>query len=242
MWAISKQLSVFLNLYRSNQVLAENQQFDTFNRMSAFLAHDLKNILAQLQLLAANGKQHKNNPEFIDDAFDTIDASIARLTKVVNHLRKKELQEVTTNKFELAEAIQQACNNRISQLPVPIFSNNTNKTAWLSGDQERFINVLTHLIQNAQEATPADGQVEICVSVEDEQFIITIEDTGCGMDEEFIATRLFKPFDTTKGNSGMGIGAYDAKKMVEQLNGYISVKSAHGVGSTFTLTLPAELS
>lgn len=55
------------------------------------------------------------------------------------------------------------------------------------------------------------------------------------MDQDFIDTRLFKPFDTTKGNAGMGIGAYDAKTYIESIGGKISVQSEPGKGSCFTL-------
>ena len=60
------------------------------------------------------------------------------------------------------------------------------------------------------------------------------------MSEQFIAERLFKPFDTTKGNAGMGIGAYDAKNFIEKVGGQLDVKSTEGQGTTFTLMLPAE--
>ena len=50
--------------------------------------------------------------------------------------------------------------------------------------------------------------------------------------------RLFKPFDTTKGNAGMGIGAYDAKQYIEEIGGKLTVQSRENLGSTFTLLLP----
>jgi signal transduction histidine kinase len=58
------------------------------------------------------------------------------------------------------------------------------------------------------------------------------------MSQEFIQTRLFKPFDTTKGNAGMGIGAYDALTFVQQQQGQLLVSSEVGHGTTFTILLP----
>jgi signal transduction histidine kinase len=70
--------------------------------------------------------------------------------------------------------------------------------------------------------------------------LVTIADSGTGMSQDFIQKRLFKPFDTTKGNAGMGIGAYDAKTFLEKMGGHLQVKSEVGVGTTFTLVIPAD--
>lgn len=238
MWAISKQLAVYLSLYQTNKLLTENQQFDTFNRMSAFLAHDLKNILAQLQLLAKNGKRHKDNPEFIDDAFETIDSAVMRLSKVVDHLRKKNLAANTTEIFPVAQTIQSVCAERSVSRPLPKCSIKKSDSIALEADKERFRNMISHIIQNAQDATSPEGFVNVTTSRQGVYYTITIEDNGEGMSDDFIENRLFKPFDTTKGNSGMGIGAYDAKKFIEQLNGYINVQSQPGKGSLFTIYIP----
>ncbi|MZI95532.1 PEP-CTERM system histidine kinase PrsK [Vibrio sp. CAIM 722] len=238
MFAISKQLSVYLNLYLTNQILAENQQFDTFNRMSAFLAHDLKNILAQLQLLSQNAQRHRDNPEFIDDAFDTVDSAVERLSKVVEHLRKKETSTQVDKTFSVEDVIQDCCVECQTSQPQPIYHSDTTQSLTLNTDQERFRNMLIHLIQNAQEATKSDGFVQVTTALENNHYLIKIADNGSGMSEEFIEKRLFKPFDTTKGNSGMGIGAYDAKKFIEQLGGYIQVDSTLGEGSQFVLHIP----
>ena len=109
-------------------------------------------------------------------------------------------------------------------------------------DEEKFSNVMYHLISNAQQATEDDGMVKVQIdkSVDDAQLIIKIVDSGIGMSQEFIQSRLFKPFDTTKGNAGMGIGAYDAKNFMEKVGGQLDVQSEEHKGTTFTLTLPIE--
>ena len=70
--------------------------------------------------------------------------------------------------------------------------------------------------------------------------LINIVDTGIGMSEDFIRTRLFKPFDTTKGNAGMGIGAFDAKAYLERIGGQLLVQSKQQQGSIFTLRIPTD--
>jgi len=239
MRAISNQLSVYLNLYRTNQTLTENQQFDTFNRMSAFLAHDLKNILAQLQLLSKNGKRHKQNPEFIEDAFETIDSAVSRLSKVVNHLRKNNVEPSTEQRFKIDSVIEQICQLRTMSKPEPKLKL-AGTNASIIADKERFGNVVSHIIQNAQEATTSEGFVKVTTSTHNGYYVISIEDDGIGMSDDFIENRLFKPFDTTKGNSGMGIGAYDAKKMFEEMGGHIDVFSASDKGSRFIMSIPVK--
>ncbi|MGR5237557.1 XrtA/PEP-CTERM system histidine kinase PrsK [Vibrio alfacsensis] len=237
---ISKQLLFFLSLHMSNIKLAENQQFSAFNQMSTFLVHDLKNILAQLELLSKNAHRHRNNPDFIDDAFITIESATARLNKVVSHLRKHPSQINMNEKTDICEIIVQACQERMNDVPKPSCDDNFNSPVFINSDKDRMKNVFLHLIQNSQDATDPDGWVKVSRVDKDGYFGVCIEDNGIGMSQEFIANRLFKPFDTTKGNAGMGIGAYDAKKLVEQLNGYIDVFSAEGLGSRFEVYVPIE--
>jgi ActR/RegA family two-component response regulator len=101
--------------------------------------------------------------------------------------------------------------------------------------------VLGNVIQNAQEATPKDGRVDVRLSAAPMGVIVEVDDTGCGMDEAFVRDRLFQPFDSTKGLSGMGIGAYECREFVTMLGGRIEVDSRPGVGTRFSIFIPAEL-
>jgi signal transduction histidine kinase len=93
------------------------------------------------------------------------------------------------------------------------------------------------LLQNALEATPPNGSVTLHAFEESGQAIIEITDNGSGMDEDFIRTRLFQPFDSTKG-AGMGIGAYECRETLRALDGNIEVSSTPGQGTRFRLNLP----
>lgn len=107
-------------------------------------------------------------------------------------------------------------------------------------DKEKVANVFYHLISNAQQATNDDGEVDVVITANSDNNtqLVMIEDNGEGMDKAFIEERLFKPFDTTKGNAGMGIGAYDAKTYIESIGGKLTVQSEPGRGSCFTLYFP----
>jgi len=102
---------------------------------------------------------------------------------------------------------------------------------------ERLERVLGHLIQNAIEATPRDGQVTVRLSQQGERVQVEVSDSGVGMTEEFIRERLYKPFDSTK-SAGMGIGAFESREYIHQLGGQLQVRSAPEQGTTFTVSLP----
>ena len=70
--------------------------------------------------------------------------------------------------------------------------------------------------------------------------LVEIEDDGLGMSSEFIRDRLFKPFDSTKGSQGMGIGAYQAREFAREMGGEIKVASVLSEGTRISLSLPLE--
>ncbi|GGD75063.1 XrtA/PEP-CTERM system histidine kinase PrsK [Lacimicrobium alkaliphilum] len=238
--AVTAQVANYLFHYEAAQELAENAQFAAFNRMSAFVLHDLKNVLAQIDLILCNAEQHKDNPEFIEDTFETLHHTKTRMDRMLRQLtEKKEPQPSPTKTIDLVELTDKVISERCHQYkPTPEIQ--TLAEVSLSVDGEKLSNVLYHLISNAQQATADDGQVTVRVGMAQESgfALIEIEDNGCGMSIDFIANRLFKPFDTTKGNAGMGIGAYDAKNYIEKLGGRLEVSSSEGEGALFSLYLP----
>jgi putative PEP-CTERM system histidine kinase len=238
--AVSGQVANFIFHYESSVELTENAQFSAFNRMSAFVVHDLKNILAQVGLILKNAEKHRDNPEFIDDTFETLLHTQARMQKMLKQLTEKESKQAETSLVNLEVLIRQLIETKCAnQAPVPAFS--VAPEINLSIDADKLSSVLYHLIDNAQQATPSHGHVEVIASIEtDDTVLIKIADTGCGMSADFISRRLFKPFETTKGNAGMGIGAYDAKMFIEKIGGQLLVDSEVDQGTTFTLILPIK--
>ena len=238
LFAVSKQLGNFISLHEANDKLAESKQFDAFNRMSAFLVHDLKNVQAQLSLINMNAKKHRDNPAFVDDVFETVESATERLDKMLKQLRNKQLAESQSKEIDLAELIDKVvtqCNIRAPQVIIE-----QTQSCVMAIDGETLHSVLHHLLQNAQEATASDGWVKISLTTQSEYAVIEIIDNGSGMSQEFIEKRLFKPFDTTKGNAGMGIGVYEAKQFVEGIAGSIDVTSELDVGTRFVLSLPKK--
>jgi len=240
--AVNAQVSNFLFHHQAAQELAENSQFAAFTRMSAFIVHDLKNVMAQIDLILSNAKQHKNNPEFIEDTFETLQHTKLRMDKMLIQLTEKNASQDDVNSLvELSESVKQVVTQRCaSYLPVPKVIIISETPVVL--DKDKLCNVIYHLVSNAQQATSDDGKVDICIelSANNKYMLINIVDTGCGMSENFMSTRLFKPFDTTKGNAGMGIGAFDAKAYLEKIGGQLRVQSELSKGTNFTLRIPTN--
>lgn len=238
--ALTDQITNFIFHAESSKALAENAQFAAFNRMSAFVVHDLKNVLAQINLILSNAQQHRSNPEFIDDTFETLEHTQERMDKMLKQLTNKQVETKQTVKMtDIVSAVQTLISQKCCvQNPCPQML--TQQSIEISIDAEKFVNVMYHLISNAQQATDESGKVTVEMSRLDSGVEIIIEDDGIGMSEAFIQNRLFKPFDTTKGNAGMGIGAYDAKQFIEESGGNIIVNSEVGNGTQFIIYLPIE--
>jgi putative PEP-CTERM system histidine kinase len=238
--AVNAQITNFLFHHQAAQELAENAQFAAFTRMSAFVLHDLKNVMAQIDLILSNAEQHKDNPEFIEDTFETLQHTKARMDKMLIQLTEKNVStDAADSLVNLSHSVKQVVEQRCaSYLPVPnvIISSETPVVL----DRDKLCNVIYHLVSNAQQATSDDGNVDIRIelSADNQYMLINIVDTGCGMSENFISMRLFKPFDTTKGNAGMGIGAFEAKAYLEKIGGQLLVQSELDKGTTFTLRIP----
>ncbi len=233
----AQQAGSYLALIRTSRALLEANQFEAFNRLSAFVVHDLKNLIAQLELVVKNAERHKHNPEFMDDAVKTIGNAVSKMSKLLAQLRKGRFERGDAKQFYIEESVAQAVNELYHGQPKPQLKIESNFLK-LIADKDRFTAIMVHLIKNAQEATPRDGRIDVRVFEREGSAVIEIEDTGAGMDDDFINNRLFRPFETTKGNAGMGIGVYETREYIRSLKGNLSVESQLGKGSKFTITVP----
>ena len=224
--------------YQSDRALVQAQQFEAFNRLSAYVVHDLKNILAQQSLIVSNAEKHKHKPEFVDDVIDTVRNSVARMTRLMEQMRSGS-RGGPSQSVGLQVVLAAAVARRAHQQPVPELEA-ADEGLVVQADREGLATVFGHLLQNAQEATEKQGRVTVRLLREEGWAVVEIEDTGCGMDADFLRERLFKPFDSTKGLTGMGIGAYESREFIRALGGEIRVNSAPGTGSIFRVLLPCH--
>ena len=234
---VARHLAVHLAQHESERRLAELRQFEAYNRLAAFLMHDLKNVVAQLDLLVANAERHRTNPTFVDDAIETVANAALRLTRLTEQLQRGEVTE-TSELCALEEVVRSAVDRSQDREPRPELLIVKGGLAVMAG-RERLVDIIQHVIRNAQEATPRDGKIAVRLAGDLERAFVEVLDSGHGMTPEFIRERLFRPFDSTKGSKGMGIGAYEAREYARSLGGDVEVESSPGRGSSFRLILPA---
>jgi putative PEP-CTERM system histidine kinase len=230
------QAAGYLAHYLAAKSLAEHRQFEGFNRLSAYVIHDLKNLIAQLSLVARNARRHADNPEFLTDAVKTIDNSVAKMTRLMAQLQS----DASAGKIlpiDLARMLTGTVRERAAEQPAPRLEV-CDDPVWVEVEVDRLAAVVGHVVQNAQQATPPDGDVWVRLRATAEQAIVEIRDNGSGMDETFVREHLFRPFFSTKGLTGMGMGAYECREFVESMSGNVEVHSAEGQGTCFTIRLP----
>jgi len=234
--AAGRQIAAHVALAESALRLAEAQQFEARSRMVTFIMHDLKNVIGQQQLVVDSAARHKDNPKFVSDAIATIDNSVKRMSSMLDSLRHGEFAaEVRrANLAELCTAAAARCGNRAPVPDVHIIDGSVEVIV----SPDRLTSVIENILRNAQDATSERGHVAIQVARATHRALVEIRDDGDGMDAEFVRERLFRPFDSTKGAHGMGIGAYQALQFVRAAGGDISVYSEPGAGTRFVIELP----
>jgi putative PEP-CTERM system histidine kinase len=232
-----RQAAVHLAQLEASTALAEAKQFEACNRLTAYVMHDLKNLIAQLSLVVTNAEKHRGNPQFMEDAIMTVDNSVSKMNRLLANLRSDSVQIMESGDIELCAALGDVVQTMSNGNPVPSLDCQATGTH-IRADIDRFGAIIGHLIRNAQDATPDDGQIIVRLFKRSDRAIVEVQDTGTGMDEAFIRDRLFRPFDSTKGKAGMGIGVYEARDYIHKLGGDIEVLSRTGEGTTFRVRLP----
>jgi putative PEP-CTERM system histidine kinase len=237
----ARQVAAFLEQMNAAKALAEAKQFERFNKVSTYIVHDIKNLIAQLSLISSNAEKHKDNPLFMEDVFKTINNSVGKMNKMMEVLSGKAPSS-KPGKVNIISVLEELVHNRqiAGGKPVPILGCESS-TYYVKADKNQLIAILGHLVQNAQDATDDNGKITISQKRSAEGVVIEIEDTGSGMTEDFIKNNLFKAFKTTKGTKGMGIGVYEAREIILAIGGHIEVSSKVNVGTCFRLTIPAAV-
>jgi putative PEP-CTERM system histidine kinase len=238
--ACGRQAASFLALLKVSEALADARQFEAFNRLSAYVVHDLKNLVAQLSLVVSNARRHMHSPGFIEDAVETVDNAAQKMNRLLTHLRKGRVGDGHNRSVNLVAVMQDVVRMRAAAaVPAPRLDACAEDVRVVA-EPDRLASVMEHLVQNAQDATPAAGSVTVRVARSGASALVEVADTGCGMDPQFISDRLFRPFDTTKGNAGMGVGVYESREFVLGIGGSMDVQSTPGQGTVFRVQLPLE--
>ena len=230
----SRQAASYLGEIRASEALLEVGKFDAFNRMSAFVVHDLKNLVAQLSLMLKNAQRHRDNPQFQADMLSTVEHVVERMNGLMLQLRTGSEPVENPRQVDLEAIVRRVCESKSDPRVEMEFERGTG-TAF--GHEDRLEHVIGHLLQNAIDASPHQGRVIVRIEADDRYAVVVVSDNGDGMTPEFVRERLFKPFQTTKA-TGMGIGVYESAQYLARLGGDLQIDSAKGAGTRVRMRLP----
>jgi signal transduction histidine kinase len=166
----------------------------------------------------------------IDTLRNSVDKMNDMLARLSQHHRARPDEPAP---HALRMLVEETVRDRVDAARVRIVSEDD---VAASVDPDRFGQALGHLVQNAIDASPTGRQVEVRLARRDGQAVVEVVDQGCGMSSEFIRTRLFHPFSSTK-DGGFGIGMFEAREIVAAMGGRIDVQSREGEGSRFAIVL-----
>lgn len=232
---VGRQVASYLAEAQGQEVLSDVKRFDEFNRRFAFIMHDVKNLVSQLTLVTRNAERHADNPEFRADMIATLQNSTARMNDLLARLSQHNKGRAEEPRPVAAGALVEgvAAAKRASH-PIVVGGD---MAQLIIADPVRLEQALSHLVQNAIDASPATEPVTIQLGTRHNEVTIAVSDHGIGMSAAFMRENLFKPFASTK-DGGFGIGAYEARAIIAAMGGRIEVNSREGDGSSFIIFLP----
>ncbi len=228
---------------RAAEALLQTRQLREYGQRFAFVAHDIKNLSSQLSLLLANAERHIANPEFQRDMLGTVSASVQKINVLLARLKAPpEPDPEPAPSLTVSDRLQAVIDSCMPErrcrieLEQGTVSAGDVHIAMAAGALE---DVVTHLLNNAFEASPSEASVRIRCQRTSRRLLIDIVDQGHGMTSDFIRAQLFRPFSSSKSD-GFGIGVYQARQLLRQAGGDLIATSEPGVGTTMRLSLPLD--
>jgi signal transduction histidine kinase len=227
---------------------AESRQFASFMRISAMVSHDLKNAIAGLSMLVSNMEKQFHREEFRADAIESLREATEKLKRTVARLSEpaKSLSgeyRIASRPVDLVPVIRRVLAiNAEPTRPLNDIEARLPEKLIATVESERVENVVENLVINGLEAMGAKGgRLTVEAGKLDGDYVFfSVADTGVGMTPEFIKTRLYRPFSTTK-NKGIGLGLFTCREVVEAHGGRLEVESSPGAGTRFRVVLPSRL-
>jgi signal transduction histidine kinase/CheY-like chemotaxis protein len=235
------------------------QTLEAIGQLAGGIAHDFNNILGAISGYAEMIKQKfsKGNPKL--EKYSTAILSGAHkgadlTAQLLAFARRGRFQKVCMNLHELISHVSLLLQHSLDQ-SIKVVLDLRSKAPYISGDPTQIQNILLNLAMNARDAMPKGGTLTIATENGELQeilakshpeapcgpyIIISVTDTGVGMDQR-TREKLFEPFFTTKDiGKGVGLGLASVYGSVTSHDGYVSVDSEVGRGSTITLYLPFD--
>ena len=225
--SLARQATVAILKAKLTEELSEAREMGAVGKVSSFIMHDLKNAASLLTLITQNAEEHMSNPEFQKDAIRSVFNTSEKIKGIMLKLKDLPPKMNMNPRYEDLGAL---VKNVVKELGlngkkgIDYQETGPVKTIF---DREEIREVVINLVMNAFDATSGRGRVSIKVGAQDNMGFILVSDKGTGMSREFIETKLFKPFETTK-KKGLGVGLYQCKTIIEEHSGKLNVKSIEG--------------
>jgi len=213
--------------------------------------HEIQTPITTMKLFAdiVKNKTKKINNASLNDSVLGLNDQIDRLIALTNYLLDvSKIQAgkllLVKNSFDISKLIQLLILTMKSTSTKHKLSKSSNVKKKVYGDEERISQVITNLISNAIKYSPKGGKVIITAKQKKHSIIVSVQDFGLGIskDEQHkIFTRFFRADIARKTNiTGIGLGLYIARKIVNAHHGEMGMTSVKGKGSTFYFTLPTK--
>ncbi len=238
--ALGTQAASALLAVRMSEKLAHARELRAWDKLSAFVLHDVKNAATMLSLASKNAADHIQKPEFQQDMLEAVNDALKRMAKVQDRLSmlKDEIAPVWQD-MELRQFLEDHCAQLGKKLEAMNIALDCRTSIRVNSDPKLLFPVLENLLLNALEAGGGGRVVRIKASRDDGQgqAIIEITDSGRGIAVNLLPDALFQPFKTTK-SKGTGIGLWQVHRLVTSLKGTISAENVERGGARFVIRLP----
>ena len=248
--ALGTQTASALMAIRNAEALAHARERSAWDRLSAFVLHDIKNAATMLSLVRTNAPANIQNPDFQQDMLEAMDDALGRMNKVQKQLGL--LQEEVTPEWadvDLCAFLKEQCAALGKRLDHMAITLSCPDDIQIKTDPQLLSRILENLLLNTYEACFSTKGVEnretkmpavdITVTLDpiQHQVAIIITDNGPGIDPKLLPDDLFLPLKTTKPN-GSGIGLWQVRQLVGNLNGSIMADNYTNSGAVFTIQIP----
>ena len=231
---VARQAASYLSERQAQRALADAQMLQEYSKRFAFVVHDIKNLSSQLGLILSNARRHAGNPEFQADVMRTVENSVARMNKLLSQLKMATAPAASEAPADALVIVRELVDSHAQAGRIDTVC--ARGSAVVQMDPEPLRSVLAHLIDNAVEASGAEGRVRVSLGADDERVTIDVSDEGPGMEVSFVRDELFRPFRSTK-DGGFGIGVYQTRELVRAAGGQLEVASQPGAGTTMRVVL-----
>lgn len=226
-------------LERAQAEIVQSEKLATIGYLSAGMAHEIRNPLNSISLFVQLIKGSLEDPEKLDFV-EKIQKEIARIDTLLRDL----LSATKRPRFQISEVLigetlERALESflpRAEKQEVTVLRDYRKFPPAIKADPTEIEQIFTNLLMNALDEMPCGGSLEVSLDHDQATVLIRVSDTGGGIPHDKFSS-IFDPFYTTK-SSGSGLGLSVVLRIVRTYHGRISVESAEGEGSAFTVSLP----